>query len=100
MEIDNIVLRRAIQKWGWEAQFIVAIEELAELQKALCKYFRYIDMPDDARNDIINEVADVYIMLEQIKESFSGDVENEIQYRIDQKMKRLKARLDNSEVVR
>lgn len=48
-------------------QVIVAIEELAELQKELTKSLR-----DQTNIDnIIEEIADVYIMLEQMKLYFN-----------------------------
>jgi hypothetical protein len=54
---------KAIEKWGAEKQIIVAIEELSELQKALCKHLR----GEDWTENIIEECADVLIMLEQIQ---------------------------------
>ena len=65
------ILQQAILKFGVKAQLNVALEELAELQKEICKQFR----GQGVRNNIIEEVADVYIMLEQIKLIF--EVSNE-----------------------
>ena len=62
-EPERRVLQRAIDEWGKENQTIVAIEELSELQKELTKTLRGYDRTDG----LIEEMADVYIMLGQIK---------------------------------
>jgi len=48
-------------KFGNKAQMIKAIEELSELQKALCKYL----LGDQDGEPIIEEIADVEIMTAQ-----------------------------------
>ena len=70
-----------------EKQFIVAIEELSELQKELCKLLRN----KGKKENIIEEVADVTIMLEQIKFFFSIDYE--VEKVVDEKIERTKERL-------
>lgn len=55
--------------WG-RGQYVIAIEELSELQKAICKYLRYLDIDPEAYDieaDMIDEMVDVEIMLEQLK---------------------------------
>lgn len=71
-----------------EKQIIVAIEELSELQKELCKYLR------DKYNEenLIEEIADVEIMLDQIKLYFNLD-QNDIDKIKEQKIERTKERL-------
>lgn len=49
-------------KYGIENQIIVAIEELSELGKELCKLLRN----KNNEEELIEELADVEIMLEQI----------------------------------
>lgn len=73
-----------------EKQIIVAIEELSELQKELCKYLR------DKYNEenLIEEIADVEIVLEQIKLYFNLD-QNDIDKIKEQKIERTKERLLN-----
>lgn len=63
------ILEAAIDEWGKENQTIVAIEELSELQKELTKTLRGYDRTDG----LIEEMADVYIMLEQIKMLYGID---------------------------
>lgn len=66
LEEDKKLYTKLIQTYG-TTQLIVAIEELSELQKEICKALR-----NKAKNEnILEEVADVYIMLEQIKLYFA-----------------------------
>jgi uncharacterized protein YabN with tetrapyrrole methylase and pyrophosphatase domain len=57
-----------ILHYGQEHQLTIAIEEMSELTKELCKSIRGYD---SRRSNIIEEVADVTIMLEQIKLIFN-----------------------------
>lgn len=74
-----------------EKQIIVAVEELSELQKELCKYLR------DKYNEenLIEEIADVEIMLDQIRIFFDLD-EKEINKIKDFKLERTKERMLNN----
>ena len=82
MSNNHDVLKRAIDKWGHCKQMNKAVEECAELIKAICKY--------DIAN-IIEETADVLIMCEQIKMIVGEDKVNKM---IENKLKRLVRRLD------
>lgn len=59
---DQYVLQEAISTYGSEHQQLVAIEEMSELTKELCKQYRGFDN----RDNIVEEIADVEIMLEQL----------------------------------
>lgn len=59
---DQDIYRAAIKKWGADAQTLMVFEEMAELQKELCKNAR----GKDNRGSIAEEIADVLIMLEQM----------------------------------
>lgn len=83
------VLRQAIETYGSDMQLNVAIEELSELTKEICKYKRGVDNTEA----ITEEVADCYIMLEQIKMIFGLDKGTAIEDAIDYKIERLKKRL-------
>ena len=65
-------LKTAIAVYGVEAQMVVAIEELAELQKELTKQLRGKGDP----NHMAEEIADVRIMLEQLVMAF--DLNNSV----------------------
>lgn len=57
------ILTAALNRWGSAMQTVVAIEEMAELQKELCKYIRGKGNVEA----IAEEIADVYIMLQQME---------------------------------
>ena len=59
---ERQILGRAISFYGSEIQRVVAIEELSELQKELCKSLR----SGADRPHIAEEIADVQIVLEQM----------------------------------
>ena len=59
------------EKWS-EAQTWVAIEEMAELTQALVKHYRKPDDPETLEH-IIEEMADVEIMLHQLKIMYNID---------------------------
>lgn len=58
--------RKAINKWGLPLQLNVLMEECAELIQATSKIIRGDDHPD-AWKQLAEEMADVEIMIEQIK---------------------------------
>ncbi len=86
---DAEVLQRALDTYGSTLQIVVMMEEMSELQKELCKYLR----GRGSFEHIAEEIADVEIMLEQMKMLFccADDVRNERR----RKVERLKERLDN-----
>lgn len=84
---DKIVLKELVEKFG-DKQVVVAIEELSELQKELCKHLRGKTVIEN----IIEEMADVYIMLSQMKMLFNID-NIEIEELIKEKIERTKERL-------
>ena len=65
------ILAKAIETYGVNAQIDMAIEEMAELTKALCKFKRFACV--EMIRDIQEEMADVQIMLDQLKIMFSAD---------------------------
>ena len=83
------VLQRALDTYGSVPQIAMVFEEMSELQKELCKYLR----GKYSLANIAEEIADVEIMLEQMKMLFccTDDVRNERR----RKVERLKERLDN-----
>lgn len=82
---DNLTLVNAVQKYGANSQCYMAIEEMSELIKALCNYHR------GREANIAEEIADVYIMLQQLQIIFNNGIE--IQDWIDNKVERLKERI-------
>jgi hypothetical protein len=83
------VYEKAIAKWGKSLQLTMAIEEMAELTKELTKDLRNLgDKPH-----IIEEIADVEIMLEQLKIIYKCSSPLEETKKI--KLARLEDRIDN-----
>ena len=85
------VYKSAIDTYGMDAQKKMAIEEMSELTKELCKNFRGRDNGDC----IAEEIADVKIMLEQLIIMF--DRRAQVERFIELKTARLKERLGEIE---
>lgn len=83
-------IREAIKHYGVNNQLIVALEELSELQKEICKYQR----GEDNRDHLIEELVDVQIMLEQLIVIFDI-TRDEMFINRTQKLKRLEERIYN-----
>ena len=79
-----------INTYGKKIQEDKAIEEMAELQQAILKN-REQDYIESKRK-VIDEIADVEIMLEQLKIIYSchKEVEERMDYKIDRQIKRIK----------
>lgn len=63
---------RIVNNYGVKAQIPIWIEEMSELTKVLCKWFRKYDKLDgdinsQLLNDMKEEIADVVICLDQLK---------------------------------
>ena len=88
--IENNVLLEAIKKFGAEAQEKVAIEECAELIQAITHKHRGRD------HNIAEEIADVEIMLKQLKiiNNCSNEVKLIHKQKIDRLFKRIYLRSD------
>lgn len=83
--IDKLLLK-AIDHYGKDNQVKKAVEEMAELTKALCK--------GDIEN-IKEEIADVWIMLYQLQMIFYNG--NELPNYTAQKLERLEKRMEADE---
>lgn len=68
---EMAIYEAAVQTYGANAQILIAVEEMAELTKALLKFIRYGDRPA-VLESINEERADVEIMLNQLHVIF-GD---------------------------
>lgn len=83
------IYKQAIDTYGVRAQKLMAIEEMSELTKEICKDFR----GKLNREHLIEEIVDVIITIDQLMMMYeiSGD---EIQQMRERKMERLKERLE------
>ena len=87
------IMTRAIQHFGETAQIDMAVEEMAELTKALCKVKRATPgAPTTAAiANVIEEIADVQIMLDQLRLIFARSTD-EVE---EDKLRRLLGRLNS-----
>ena len=82
------VYRRAMLTFGVRAQLVVALEELSEAQKEICKFLRGKGDLDH----LTEEIADAQIMLEQVQ-MLCGIDERAVQEQMDSKIARLRGRI-------
>lgn len=93
-ECDNFkinkkdIYNKAKQVYGIDAQVTKAVEELAELQKELCKFL----LDDGTMKNIIEEIADVKVMIEQLELIF--ECKDKVKLIKKAKIQRLSDRLD------
>lgn len=66
---NETILRKAIQRYGYINQHQVAMEECGELVQAISKFLRATTATEmlKARRGIVEEMADVQIMMDQLK---------------------------------
>lgn len=89
---ETDIYRAALEKWGADAQTLMVFEEMAELEKELCKNAR----GKDNRGSIAEEIEDVQIMLEQM--TVLHDCRAMVRTYKTAKLNRLKERLGLGEV--
>lgn len=86
-------IKKIISTYDQSSRADLAIEEMAELQKALLKYRRAdrLELQALRMKDIAEEIADVQIMLDQLIEVYDcrDDVERMIGYKIERQLKRI-----------
>ncbi len=86
----NPILKRALETWGEKAQMLMVVEEMSELTKEILKN---VSRGKDNLAEIIEETADVEIMLEQLKANY--DIEEKVAaYKAD-KIKMIEQRLND-----
>lgn len=85
------IYKAALRRWGAELQTLVAIEEMSELTKELCK----IGRGTRDLEALADEIADVIIMLEQLRMIYG--INEEVCQRMDYKILRLEMRLGTPE---
>lgn len=94
--IQRVKALTILQHYGAANQRRQLVEECSELIQAICKYDRAISSnttgyyPDvqNAKYNIAGEIADVLIMIEQIKISLGTETRQEIENLIESKLNR------------
>lgn len=82
------VCQKALERWGKEAQLLMVLEEMAELQKEILKN---LNRNKDNLVEIIDETADVLIMLDQLQYIYG--IEKAVIKHAPEKIEKIKARL-------
>ena len=90
--IDSNVVKKSIEHYGADLQTVVCMEECAELIQAISKMKR----GKDNRDNLIEEMADVMICIEILKQVY-GISDNEIQNYVCQKQNRSIERMKSDE---
>lgn len=92
------ILKQCRDTYGDTAQILVSIEELNELACVLAKYPRY-DKPtqavDELKDKALDEVADVFIVLDHIVNILKL-TDEEVAERIEKKVQRVTRWLDTN----
>lgn len=88
--MTNPICQRALNTWGEEAQMLMVIEEMSELTKEILKNINRKKNNVDA---IIEETADVEIMLEQLKANY--DIAEKVEEYKQNKLKLIEQRLND-----
>lgn len=84
-------IKEIVEHYGKETQTFVAMEELSELSQALSKSMR----GEDARRQILEEMADVYITLAE--QRYIHDISlGEVLTVMEIKLNRMKERMHES----
>ena len=88
------VMQTALNSWGLNAQLAVTVEECAELIVALQKYINRSSNAEATAN-VLDEIADVEIMLAQMRLALGID-DAMLHKRIDEKFVKIKRYLEMS----
>ncbi len=86
------IYHRALKTWGNNPQMLQVIEEMSELIKEILKN---VNRGKDNISEIIEETADVEIMLEQLKCCYN--IKQEVEDYKKQKLLKIAKRLDEWE---
>ena len=87
-------IKKIALHYGYDKQSIKLIEEISELQQAICKHR---DSNDKAKTliDIKSEIADVYVVLDQMKYLLNikdKELEEIKDYKINRQLLRMKSK--------
>ena len=99
MDIKGAV-QKVAQEYGYDAQSRQCIEEMAELTQAINKFWRKqlncganglsdVSSSSAEEQNILEEIADVQIMLWQLEYLLNADVEPIIEQKINRQLQRI-----------
>lgn len=79
---DSVICRKAVETFGADLQQMVAIEEIGELLQAISKIARWecsqsedLEILLEYIDNLAEEIADVEIMLEQLKQCYGCHIQ-------------------------
>lgn len=88
MEVSKEIVARSLETYGNGIQLVVCMEELSELTQAISKEIR----GRGDRSNLVEEMADVIICLEILKQVFEitdEDIDSWIKYKQEQNLFRM-----------
>jgi NTP pyrophosphatase (non-canonical NTP hydrolase) len=86
--IEKEILKKAIEHYGEEYQMLKFVEELGEAVTAVARFA--LTLNEKTEKELIDEVADVLIMSEQIRIILgAAEIDNRIAYKLDRLNKRI-----------
>lgn len=91
IDYDDETLFQAIQRFGFDKQALVAVEELSELQKEILKN---VNRRQNNRDHLKEELVDVLIMLRQLVLIYDF-TDEELNAVANEKIERLKGYLND-----
>ena len=101
-EFKNLVILKAVETYGDNSQINMAVEKMSELAEALMliKSKRKDVNKQEVVHNLAEKIADVEIMLEQLKLIFNcfGLVEREKEYKINRLAERLERLKDGEQI--
>lgn len=86
------ICEASTKKWGVDAQLIVGIEEASEFQKVLTKILRNKTITAELRDNLIEEIVDLSMMIKQIKLMYDIN-DSEFNYALYNKINKYKGQL-------
>jgi len=89
----NKLFKESLEKYGNEMQYLLLMEECAELSKECSKYIRGLINDKSNPTAVAEEIADVENMIEQLKWMLGDVWKVFIDLKKDEKLERLKTRL-------
>ena len=96
--MNNEKIKYIADHYGIKNQNRIAIEEMSELTKVICKIGRYPAMDPRVSkymDELIEEIADVSIMVEQLRYFYGAEVVDAmIEKKLDRQIKRIQMGCD------
>ncbi len=95
IKISQEVINKCVEKWGEQRQLFMVTEEIGELLQAMSKWRRMEKHDPLIVKNLIEEIADVIIVLKHLMRVVNITEEN-IQFYVDIKMGKLKERVERN----